>query len=201
VRLVELGELHLRDLDRPEPTYILAGPGLPQPQPTPDRRAVSSAEALGECGGDGSDEQASPEPGGLTTPVTSLVDRQVELSKLSSLLPRHRLVTLIGAGGVGKTRLATHVAGGARENGLGDAWWAELTGVTGDDDTAVVILDALGVRGASDMDASERMARNLVVRRGVLVLDNCEHVRAPVGAICDMVLKRAPSVRILATSR
>jgi predicted ATPase/class 3 adenylate cyclase len=201
VRLVELGELHLRDLDRPEPTYILAGPGLPQPQPTPDRRTVSSADALGECGGDGSDEQASPEPGGLTTPVTSLVDRQVELSKLSSLLRRHRLVTLIGAGGVGKTRLATHVAGRARENGLGDAWWAELTGVTGDDDTAVVILDALGVRGASDMDASERIARNLAVRRGVLVLDNCEHVRTPVGAICDMVLKRAPSVRILATSR
>jgi predicted ATPase/class 3 adenylate cyclase len=186
VRLVELGEVPLRDLDRPEPTYILAGPGLAAPEVAPDRRGVPSAVASGE---------------GLSTPVSSLVDREVELSKISSLLARHRLVTLVGAGGTGKTRLATHVASNAREDALGDVWCAEFTTATGDDDTAEIILGALGVRATSDVAAAEQVARNLSVRTGLLVLDNCEHVRAPVSAICQRILHVAPSVRILATSR
>jgi predicted ATPase/class 3 adenylate cyclase len=260
VRLVALGEIRLRDLDRPEVTYILTGPGLPEPRAGPDRHAVlgtispdrgvtrREAEVLDLLGehltnaeiasrlyvsgrtveshissllrkfqvanrhelarvvaSSGSRELSSgpvsSRAGAFPTAATALIDRADELSQISSLLSRHRLVTLVGAGGTGKTRLAAHIASTARDGRSGESWCAEFAAVTGSDDVADVLLAALGIRPSTDIDAAERVARYLEARTGLLLLDNCEHVRAPVAAICERILHLAPGVAILATSR
>jgi predicted ATPase/class 3 adenylate cyclase len=188
VRLVDLGEVQLRDLDRPEPTYLLVGPGLPEPRAGPDRRATSDGPVF-------------PAPFGFPPAVTPLVDRKEELSQIVSLLAVHNLVTLVGAGGTGKTRLATHVLTTAGGGDSGSAWCAELAAVSSRDGVADVVLAALGIRSGTDVEVSERVARYLSTRTGLLVLDNCEHVRGPVATICERILQFAPSVRILATSR
>jgi len=261
VRLVELGAVRLRDLDRPEVTYVLTGPGLPEPRGGPDRHAalgrwVSSErgvtrkegevlELLGEHltnaeiasrlyvsertveshvssllrkfqvanrhelarvvespgGRESPSAPLSSGAKGFPTAATPLVDREDELSKILSLLSRHRLVTLVGAGGTGKTRLATYVASTAGDDESRESWWAEFASVTGSDDVAEVLLASLGVRSSTEVDVSERVARYLAARTGLLLLDNCEHVRAPVAAICERILQLAPNVGILATSR
>jgi predicted ATPase/class 3 adenylate cyclase len=189
VRLVDLSEVQLRDLDRPEPTYVLVGPGLVEPRAGPDRRAAGDGPVL-------------PGPIGFPAAVTPLVDRKEELSHIVSLLAVHNMVTLVGAGGTGKTRLATHVVSTAVGSDAGDTWCAEFAAVSSSDGVADVVLAALGVRsGSDDVEVPERVARYLSARTGLLVLDNCEHVRAPVAAICERILRIAPSVRILATSR
>jgi predicted ATPase/class 3 adenylate cyclase len=264
VRLVELGEVRLRDLDRPEPTYVLAGPGLAEPGAGPDRRGAPRRRALAERGvtrkeaevlaalgehltnaeiasrmyvsertveshvssllrkfqvanrhelvrvAASAEEPTSPEGrasagaadrASFATPVTPLVDRQSELSRISSMLARHRLVTLVGPGGTGKTRLATHLASDAPESNRGDSWCAEFAAVKDGGDIAEVLSRALGVRASTELDASDAVARYLSVRSGLLVLDNCEHVRASVAAMCERIVRAAPDVRILATSR
>jgi hypothetical protein len=189
VRLVDLGEVQLRDLERPEPTYVLVGPGLAEPRAGPDRRAAADGPVF-------------PGPIGFPTAVTPIVDRKEELSQIVSLLAVHNMVTLVGAGGTGKTRLATHVVSTAVRGDAGDTWCAEFAAVSSSDSVADVVLAALGVQsGTDDVEVPERVARYLSARTGLLVLDNCEHVRAPVAAICERILRIAPSVRILATSR
>lgn len=253
VRLVELGPVRLRDLDRPEVAYLLTGPGMPEPQAGPDRHAVlgvssergvspKEGEVLGLLGEHLTNADIASRlyisertveshvssllrkfqvtnrhelarivesPGGsvssgakaFPTSATPLVDREDESSKTASLLSQHRLVTLIGPGGTGKTRLATHVVSTAVECQSGESWCAEFASVAGADHVAEVLLAALGVRSSTERDLSDQVARYLEARTGLLLLDNCEHVRAPVAAICERILQLAPDVRILATSR
>lgn len=263
-RMIELGEVRLRDLDRPEPTYVLVGPGLLEPRVAPGRRGALGGRELAERGvtrkeaevldalgehltnaeiasrlyvsertveshvssllrkfevtnrhelaraARSPSELGAPRPPDtpdvfecerFPTAVTPLVDRKRELSKIPELLARHRLVTLVGAGGTGKTRLATHLASQAPEGGVGDSWCVEFAAVSGDGDVAEVLSGALGIRANTQVDALERVAGYLSTRSGLLVLDNCEHVRARVAAMCERVIQVAPSVQILATSR
>ena len=263
VRLAELGPLRLRDLDRPEVTYILAGPGLPEPEPRagPDHHAAAAKsmasergvtrkeaevlELLGQHltnaeiaarlyvsertveshvssllrkfqvanrhelarlvelpGAAGAPTLPLPSAaGGIPTAVTPLIDREEESSKIAALLSGHRLVTLVGAGGTGKTRLATHVASRAGETEGRESWCAELASVSAAEDVAEVLLASLGVRSSAEGDVPAQVARYLAARTGLLLLDNCEHVLAPVAAMCERILQQAPHVRILATSR
>src|SRR5262249_28074334 len=122
-------------------------------------------------------------------------------SKIVSLLSRHRLVTLVGAGGTGKTRLATHVASVTADGDDQTCWCAELASVTGTEEIAEVILASLGIRSSTGLDLSAQVARYLSGRAGLLLLDTCEHVRDPVAALCHRTPRRAPDVCFLATSR
>ena len=252
VRLVERGPLRLRDLDRPEVSYALAGPGLPAAagRSVPSDRGVTrkEGEVLELVGqhltnaeiaarlyvsertveshvssllrkfqvanrhelarvveGTTVEETASgsspSEVSGIPAAVTPLVDREEESAKIAVLLSRHRLVTLVGAGGTGKTRLATHVASLAGDGDPRESWCAELASISGAEDVAEVLLASLGVRSGADTDVAAQVARYLAARTGLLLLDNCEHVRGPVAALCERILQRAPDVRILATSR
>ncbi|WP_216209886.1 BTAD domain-containing putative transcriptional regulator [Amycolatopsis aidingensis] len=140
--------------------------------------------------------------GNLPAPLTRLVGRADALAEVCAQLGEQRLVTLTGVGGVGKTRLALAAAAAVPE----ESWLVELAELTASADpgelgpAAGAVMAALGIRddGGPVLD---RLAEALRPRRLLLVLDNCEHVIAPVAELAARLLRVAPGLRILATSR
>lgn len=147
---------------------------------------------------------ASPQGRSPTTvpaDFTSFVGRRHDLTAVRQLIAAARLVTLIGIGGVGKTRLAYRVAGDARRAFPDGVCLVELAAL---EDPALLphaVLGALAVREQSAREPVEALCDQLRTSRMLLVLDNCEHLVAAVGDLADAVLRAAPDVRILATSR
>ncbi|MEU7743514.1 BTAD domain-containing putative transcriptional regulator [Nonomuraea sp. NPDC049158] len=149
----------------------------------------------------------------LRAQVTSFVGREEELAQLAKALEAARLVTVVGPGGAGKTRLATEVAQRSAELAPDGVWLVELAAVTEPLDVAHAVLTAIGARAsgwfepapADDTDrlaeALDRLAEELDDRRVLLVLDNCEHVVAAVAHLADRLLGACPDLRVLATSR
>jgi hypothetical protein len=140
-----------------------------------------------------------------SSPLTSFVGRDTEVSQVLKNLGSTRLVTLTGPGGVGKTRLAAEVSGRL----AGGAWFVELAPVTEPAEVVYAVLDTLGIRervisrragdpGAGPLD---RLAEALADRDDVVILDNCEHVIEAAAALAGRVLAACPRVRIVATSR
>ncbi|WP_132875279.1 AfsR/SARP family transcriptional regulator [Tamaricihabitans halophyticus] len=155
---------------------------------------------------------ARPEPGSapLPTQLTSFVGRDVELAQLDELLHSSRLVTLVGPGGAGKTRLATEAAQRHRAHEHQRVWFVPLAGLADGADLAGVVLTALGAADVSTRevalllathDAVARLAELLGVGESLLVLDNCEHLIGRAAALCDVLLANCPGLRIMVTSR
>ncbi|HXF20287.1 MAG TPA: AAA family ATPase, partial [Streptosporangiaceae bacterium] len=132
-----------------------------------------------------------------------LVGRDRELRMLLDLVDgaRHRLVTVTGAGGVGKTRLAGQVARAVAGRYADGAWLAELAQAGDPAQVAGVVAAALGVREQPGVPAAEVLARVLARRQLLLVLDNCEHVIGAAAELCAGLLAACDDVRVLATSR
>lgn len=129
-----------------------------------------------------------------------LVGREPEVARTVERLIGGRIVTLSGAPGSGKTRLASHVAEGMSWEFRDGAWFVGLQTVTEPALVAAVVADALQVpRGA--VPAEDATVRYLSRRHLLLVLDNCEHLAAEVGALAERVVAHCPDVRVLATSR
>jgi len=161
------------------------------------------------------------EPGGATPPrqtnlpaeLTSFVGRDDELAQVAGLLGVHRLLTLTGPGGAGKTRLAVEAARAELAGAPGGVWLVELAPVTDPAEVPAAVLAALGLREQAlmyargplgtvvDDTALSRLLAALAGRRAVLVLDNCEHLVAAAARLAGQVLAACPQVRILATSR
>jgi predicted ATPase len=133
----------------------------------------------------------------LAASVNPLVGRQAELASLRSALAGARLVTVTGAGGVGKTRLAL----AALEGHGGRVVMVELAAVLEPALLTAFVLAAGGVRSQPGADLSDTLARGLAGRQTVLLLDNCEHVRDEAASLCARLLLAAPELRIMATSR
>jgi predicted ATPase/DNA-binding CsgD family transcriptional regulator len=123
------------------------------------------------------------------------------MDKMAVLLERHRLVTLAGPGGAGKTRLACEVARAVAARFADGAWLAELAPVQDPALVAAVVAAALGVREQPGVPAGEVLARALARRQLLLVLDNCEHVIGAAAELCAGLLGACDDVRVLATSR
>lgn len=142
------------------------------------------------------------DPGNVPARLDELVGRDDEVTELRALVPTRRLVTLVGPGGVGKTRLATEVA---REAEFPDgAHLVELAALpAGDQRIADQVLDTLDLREAAGTSAPapDRLCDAVRRRRLLLVLDNCEHVIEPAAELVSRLLREAPGVTVLATSR
>jgi predicted ATPase/DNA-binding CsgD family transcriptional regulator/DNA-binding XRE family transcriptional regulator len=139
--------------------------------------------------------------GNLPTPPTSFIGRERELAEVRRLLGQARLVTLTGAGGVGKTRLALEVARSVQADYPDGVWLVELAALA---DPALVpqaVATALGVPEQPGRPIADTLTARLAARRLLLVLDNCEHVIDACAALADALLRACPDVRLLATSR
>ncbi|MFJ9905238.1 AfsR/SARP family transcriptional regulator [Streptomyces sp. NPDC101152] len=158
-----------------------------------------------------------PPPGNLRARLTSFVGREADIDALRGDLAAARLVTLLGTGGAGKTRLSQEVAEVAGDVARDGVWLAELAPVDDPDAVPEAVLTAVGARetvlygaGAEAMRAAanerhddpvERLAEHCGRRRMLIVLDNCEHVVDAAARLAEELLERCPELTVLATSR
>jgi predicted ATPase/class 3 adenylate cyclase len=177
--LRDLGQHRLKDLGRPEQVFQLEAGFLAGSFPP-----LSSLD--------------NPElPNNLPSVLSPFVGRERELADLRRLAAGSRLVTLTGAGGSGKTRLALQVAAelvGAAADG---AWFAELAPCTEAAQVPEVVAGVLGLQGESVAAVTDALAG----QQALIVLDNCEHLIDAAAKFCDEVIRHCPNVSIRATSR
>nr|WP_237536282.1 BTAD domain-containing putative transcriptional regulator [Streptomyces sp. SID3343] len=151
-------------------------------------------------------------PGNLPARLTTFVGRDDEVQRVGRLLDQSRLVTVVGPGGAGKTRLSTEAGARLVARGAefaGGVWFVELAPVLDPLDVPQAVLGALGGREVGLLethppvgrDVVDRIAELLASRPSVLILDNCEHLVASAAAFAGRLLAQAPAVRILTTSR
>jgi predicted ATPase/DNA-binding SARP family transcriptional activator len=169
--------------------------------PSPELSALNVALLRGELGRRDENRKTN-----LRAELTSFVGRDADVAAVRELSAEHRLTTLVGPGGSGKTRLAAETA----RTLLGDlpdgAWLVELAAMGADGDVAHATLAALGLRDAllgepRDAEPTDRVVAAVRERAMLLVLDNCEHLIESAAAFAHRVLGECPRLRILATSR
>ncbi len=137
----------------------------------------------------------------LPIPLTSFIGREQAMEEIKRLLARTRWITLTGAGGSGKTRLALQVATDLVDAFKDGVWWVELAPLRDEMLVPNVIAKAVGVRESPSEPLSETIASYLRSRNSLLVLDNCEHVLAASAQLATTLLSAAANLKILATSR
>ncbi len=137
----------------------------------------------------------------LPAEVTSFVGRETELLEVPRILAASRLVSLTGAGGVGKTRLAVRVAAGLVGEFADGVWIVDLSPLTVPDLLAQTVATTLGIREGGQRSARDVLLDALHTRHLLLVLDTCEHLVESCALLADDLLRRAPQVQLLVTSR
>ncbi len=179
--LRDLGEHRLKDLTVPEHIFQLLAPDLETEFPT-----LKSLSVLDN---------------NLPVQLTSLIGREQELADIRALLDRSRLVTLCGAGGVGKTRCALQAGAEVLDAFKEGVWFVDLAPLS--DGTLVVnaIASVFDVREPPNQRLLDEVLSYLKKKQLLLILDNCEHLVAEVSKTADSILRACPTVRILATSR
>lgn len=179
--LADLGEHRLKDLSAAERLFQVEAEGV--------ESAFAPLRTLDSA------------PGNLPQQVTSLFGRDVDVEELEGLVRAHRLVTLTGVGGVGKTRLAVHTAAELVGEFGDGVWMVELAPVGDSAAVPDAVAAILGVVPQTGLTMAEAIATALSGRRALIVLDNCEHVVDAVGDLVELILGRAATVKVLATSR
>ena len=150
-----------------------------------------------------------PAPSNLPAPLTSFIGRDDDVARIDSLLAAGRLVTVVGPGGAGKTRLAVEAARRHRHEYPNGAWLVDLASVTEPAKVGGAVLAAIGLRGAAMFevgakprtDELEVLVEQLTGRESLLVVDNCEHLIDAVAHLIALLLPRCAGLRVLATSR
>lgn len=140
-------------------------------------------------------------PGNLPQQVTSFIGRERELREIKDLLANARLLTLVGMGGLGKTRLSLQVAAELRHQFADGTWFIDLAPMSDEGLVVSEVAQTLGVREEPDRPLLQTICAFLKPRNALLILDNCEHVVRASGQLAHAILRAAPGVRILASSR
>ena len=182
VSLRDLGLHRLKDLQLPERIYQLAAPGLAEW--FPPLKSLGAATSL-------------------PVPATALVGRDEEIERLGAVLarPGMRLVTLTGAGGIGKTRLAVQVAAELPDEFPDGLWWVGLAPVGCGEEVLGAIAQVLGVREGEGAGLERTLLARLDGRRMLIVLDNAEHLLPDVADVVVRLLAASDRLVVLATSR
>jgi len=181
VDLIDLGEHRLRDMDRSEHVYQLGHPKL--------LREFPPLRSL--------DLRVS----NLPLHLTGFVGRQRDLAEVKSCLARERLVTLIGAGGSGKSRIAQRAAGELLDRFPDGVSWIDLALVNDPSQVVEAVAATLGVRERPGRPIIETLTAELATKSALILLDNCEHLVAACADLASRVLRSAASLRLLVTSR
>ena len=148
--------------------------------------------------------RAVPDPGlrsNLPAQVSSFIGREAELGEVCALVGGSRLVTLTGAGGAGKTRLAVQVAAGLADGTGDEAWFVDLAPAGDPDLVAATVADVLGVRREPGRPVADTLVEAVGERSLLVVLDNCEHLIGACAKLADALLRGCPDLALLATSR
>ncbi len=177
----DMGEHRLKDLAVPERLFQLVIPGL--------RAEFPALRSL------------DPDRTNLPPQLTSFVGRDEELDQLRELCGEHRLVTVIGTGGTGKTRLVIQAAADLVEGHRDGAWLVELAPISNPELVAQTVARALGVVDEPGRDQLETLVDFLRSKALLLLLDNCEHVIGQAASVVHRLLGSCPTLFILATSR
>lgn len=179
--LRDLGLHRLRDLTVAEPISQLCHPDLPADFPP-----LASLDRM---------------PNNLPVELTSFVARDRELDDLVALLEAKRLVTLTGAGGCGKTRLAVEVGARVADRFPGGVWLADLASTADPGLVPHAVATALGLPEQAFQSMADTVVARLADERALMVLDNCEHLLDAVSELVGQLLHRCPEVIVMATSR
>jgi predicted ATPase/class 3 adenylate cyclase len=179
--LMNLGEHRLRDLSEVEQLFQLRASGLRTEFPP-----LTTVDAV---------------PGNLPAQVTSFVGRDVEVQDLAELIRLHRLVTLTGVGGVGKTRLAIQIAADLIADFSGGVWLVELAPVGDPAALPDAVATALGIIPQPGRSVTASIAETVAGRTMLVVLDNCDHVLDAAAELVEAILVGSSTVSVIATSR
>jgi predicted ATPase/class 3 adenylate cyclase/tetratricopeptide (TPR) repeat protein len=179
--LVDLGEKRLKDLMRPEHLYQLNLAGLPVVFPP-----LKTLDLY---------------PNNLPVHLTSFIGRENEIAAVRQELESHRLITLTGSGGTGKTRLSLQVAADLLEKFDHGVWFVELAPLTDPELIPQAILSAIGLREQPGRLALEILQEYLYGKKTLILLDNCEHLISASAQVANTLLRAAPTLKILASSR
>jgi len=145
-----------------------------------------------------------PDAEGLTNlpaPTSDLIGREIELSEATALVESHRLITLVGAGGIGKTRLGLEVARHLLHKFANGVWVAELGVLSDPELVPVTVATATGLELPAGAVTPERVATALGAKELLLVLDNCEHVIDAAASMAEALLSANSATYVMATSR
>ncbi|MEO8484704.1 MAG: tetratricopeptide repeat protein [Betaproteobacteria bacterium] len=181
VSLRDLGLARLRDLTSPEHLYQVIHPALRQDFP-----ALRSLEST---------------PNNLPQQVTSLVGRERELVEVRRLLGTTRLLTLLGAGGIGKTRLGLHAAADVMDDHPDGVWFVDLAPLSDARVVPQTVATVLGVKEEAGSTVTDALVRYVKDKRLLLVLDNCEHLLHACADLASQLLRAGAKLKILAASR
>ncbi len=180
VETLALGQVQLRDVDQPVEAFQVTADGLAEEHP-PLR---------------GSDSVLS----NLPAYRSSFIGRGAEVDRVRALLAEHRLVTVTGVGGAGKTRVAVEAAAAARHD-YDAVLFVDLSPVDAPTDVVLAFAAGTELQVTTEEQASEELARYVAGRSVLLVVDNCEHLLDSTADLVDELLNAGPGLRVLATSR
>jgi predicted ATPase/class 3 adenylate cyclase len=176
-----LGAHRLKDLAHPEQVFQVVAAGLDTDFPP-----LRSLDSL---------------PNNLPLQVTSFIGRDEDVEEVKKLLERRRLLTLTGSGGVGKTRLALQVGAEVLDQHPDGVWLVDLAGLQDSDLVVSEVASVLGVRVGADRALADSIVYALKSKRSLIILDNCEHLITAAAHIAGAIIKGAPNVRVMTTSR
>jgi predicted ATPase len=179
--LLDLGQHRMKDIAAAEQVFQLVAPGLVAHFPT-----LRSLDA---------------KVNNLPRPVTSFVPRETDVAEVKSRLSRYRIVTLVGSGGAGKTRLALEVGSNLLDEYPDGVWIAELAPLEDPQLVAETVCSTIGVPVQGSRSAVDSAVGYLRQKKALLILDNCEHLIEASARLADELVRGCPTLLIVATSR